>query len=333
MQQPENDIQIGPYKIIDRIGQGGTSVVYRATDTRNDQNVALKVLTPLFATDPKFLRRFINEGKNVKLLDHPNIVRVYDASEADERQFIAMELIEGGSLSSLVKTREHILPIDDTLAIIRQIADALDYAHSMGILHRDIKLSNILITSDGRYVLSDFGSAKQMSMDNTVVTQSGFSVGTPTFMSPEQAKGDPNIDRRTDVYSLGVAAYALLVGKLPFQADSQVALLHKIIYDAPPSPETINPTIPPGIAYALKRVLCKEPQMRYSTAGEFADALVEGKTWIPGTMDYAAIPSQYLTRSVQIEAANRQMNESSGKQRWLRSLPVIGLLLLGSGLW
>ncbi|MEM7127353.1 MAG: protein kinase [Chloroflexota bacterium] len=284
------ETQIGPYEIKAKIGQGGTSVVYRAVDTRNQSIVALKVLTPLFATDPKFLRRFINEGQNVKRLDHPNIVQIYETNEADGRQYIAMELVEGGSLSELIKNRNSLLPIDEALNIIEQTAAALDYAHGLGILHRDIKLSNILLTQDGRALLTDFGSAKHMYGEHTVVTQSGFSVGTPTFMSPEQAKGDPNIDRRTDVYSLGIAAYAILVGRLPFKADSQVALLHKIIYDAPPLPELVNPDIAPGIAYALKRVLSKEPPMRYSTAGEFAAALIEGKSWVPGTQDYTNIP-------------------------------------------
>lgn len=286
----QNETRIGPYEIKAKIGQGGTSIVYRAVDTRAERVVALKVLTPLFATDPKFLRRFINEGQNVKRLNHPNIVQVYDANEADGRQFIAMELVEGGSLSELIKNRNSLLPVDDALRIIEQIAAALDYAHGLGILHRDIKLSNILLTQDGRALLSDFGSAKHMYGEHTIVTQSGFSVGTPTFMSPEQAKGDPSIDRRTDVYSLGVAAYAVLVGRLPFKADSQVALLHKIIYEAPPLPELANPDIAPGIAYALKRVLSKEPPMRYSTAGEFAASLIEGKSWVPGTQDYTNIP-------------------------------------------
>lgn len=289
--QKPKETQIGPYEIKAKIGQGGTSVVYRAVDTRNKRVVALKVLTPLFATDPKFLRRFINEGKNVKRLDHPNIVQVYDADEAEGRQYIAMELVEGGSLSELIKNRNTLLPTDDALNIIEQIASALDYAHGLGILHRDIKLSNVLLTQDGRALLTDFGSAKHMYGEHTIVTQSGFSVGTPTFMSPEQAKGDPDIDRRTDVYSLGVAAYAILVGRLPFKADSQVALLHKIIYDPPPLPEQANPEIAPGIAYALKRVLSKDPPMRYSTAGEFAAALIEGQSWVPGTQDYTNIPT------------------------------------------
>ena len=288
--------QIGPYRIEQEIGRGGMSVVYRALDTRSESRIALKVLHNQFAHDPAFLHRFVRESKSAAQLNHPNIVRFFEAGQSGNYHYIAMALIPGGTLSAALRYLDSPLPVERTVAIIQDVASGLDHAHKLSFLHRDIKLSNVLLTGeltapDSRALLADFGVAKQIANDYTVVTQAGYAVGTPTFMSPEQARGDANIDHRSDIYSLGVVAYVMFTGQLPFQADSQPVLLHKIVYEPPQMPEEVNPNILPGIAYVLKRVLTKEPPMRYRSAGEFAAALQEGITWVPTAPDYASTPS------------------------------------------
>ena len=289
--------QIGPYKIHAELGSGGTSIVHQATDTRNGQEIALKILKPYVAHDPSFLRRFVEEGRNAQRLDHPSIVKILDADEADQFHYIAMELISGGTLLEALKKRARLMPLEEALEVLQQIATGLDYAHELEILHRDIKLSNILLTEDGRALISDFGSAKRMTADATLVTQIGFSIGTPTFMSPEQAKGVSRIDQRSDIYSLGVVAYTLLTGKLPFQAENPLALLHKIVYESPPLPQSINPLLAPGLDHALQRVLRKEPDARYETASLFVDALTSGQFKMPIDAFYGQTVQESYTDS------------------------------------
>jgi serine/threonine protein kinase len=263
---------IGPFTIHEEIGRGGMSIVYRAVDSRNQEAVAVKILPLEFAHNPAYLSRFLREGENAVRLQHPNIVRVYEADQANGYHYIAMEWATGGTLSERIKTQQGPLPEAETVAILRQVAVALDYAHSLGFLHRDIKPSNIMFAGDGRAMLADFGVAKDMTSEHTMVTMPGFSVGTPAYMSPEQARGDLDIDR------LGVVAYAALTGRMPFEADSQLVLLRKIVDEMPTPPEYVNPRIHPGAAYVLKCVLSKDPNARYSTAGEFVHALAHSLT-------------------------------------------------------
>lgn len=270
--------QIGPYTLHEEIGRGGMSVVFRAHDSRSNNTVALKVLPMELAYNNTFLGRFLREGENALRLQHSNIVRVYEADQHEGHHFIAMEWATGGTLSERIRRRQGPLPLDETVRILQQIAAGLDYAHNLGFLHRDIKPSNIMFAGDeppgdGRALITDFGVAKNLTSEHTMVTMPGFSVGTPAYMSPEQARGDLDIDRRSDIYSLGVVAYAMLTGRLPFDADSQLVLLRKIVDEMPTPPESANPQIHPGAAYVLKCVLAKDPDARYPTAGEFVYAL------------------------------------------------------------
>ena len=266
-------IQIGPYKPEAEIGRGGMSIVYRAVDSRNGRQVALKVLPPEFAHNPTFLNRFVKEGENAVKLRHPNIVHTFEAGFAAPYYYMAMELAVEGTLSDRMKAAQGILPEVTVVNVLHHVAAGLDYAHTLGLLHRDIKPSNIMFTGDGRAVLADFGVAKDLLSEHTQVTMPGFSVGTPAYMSPEQARGDLDIDRRADIYSLGVVAYALLTGKMPFESTSQLVLLRKIVDDTPPLPEQVNPNIHPGAAYVLRHVLSKDPDTRYQTATEFVEQL------------------------------------------------------------
>jgi serine/threonine-protein kinase len=280
---------VGPYQIDREIGRGGMSTIYHAVDTRSQQGVALKVLLPHLTHDPITLRRFQQEGENARRMIHPNIVRVFEAGVSDGYYYIAMEYASGGTVATLLKERTHPMNVPEAAAILRRVAAALDYAHKRGILHRDIKPSNVLIGGNGQVLLSDFGVARHMATDQTVITLAGYSVGTPAYMSPEQARGDFDLDARADIYSLGVVAYAMLTHALPFDADSQLVLLRKIIDEPPVPPEQVNAALPAGVVYALQRVLAKRPEQRYATAGEFVEALERGLTWVPTRRDWTAL--------------------------------------------
>ncbi|MCX6046674.1 MAG: serine/threonine-protein kinase, partial [Chloroflexi bacterium] len=274
-----NDRTLGPYQIKGEIGRGGTAIVYRATDSRTGQDVALKILPPLSATDRMFLKRFIKEGQNAARLRHENIVRTYEAGEIDGFYYIAMEFVMGGTLAEMSEQRGQLFSINENINILSQIAAALDFAHSQGFLHRDIKPSNILMAEDGRVLLTDFGTAKEIVGDHTMMTGTGQRIGTPSFMSPEQISGVMNIDYRSDVYSLGVMAYKLFTGRLPLTAESQAELLHKIIYETPVSADRVNPELPPDIVHHLNRALAKDPKQRYESAGQFVATMVASQIW------------------------------------------------------
>ncbi len=277
---------------------GGMAVVYRALDTRLNREVALKILLPQFVDDQTFLQRFLREGQNTKRLRHPNIVRTFDAGMIDEHYYIAMELIEGLNLAEYVKDQGTLLEFRETIDILSQVSAALDYAHSLGFLHRDIKLTNILISEDGRALLSDFGAAKHLSTNYTMLTTAGQAIGTPSYMSPEQARAEVNLDFRTDVYSLGVVAFKLFTGRMPYVAENQPELLYKVVYDEVPDPQVYNDDISMLLANVLKRVLSKQPQSRYESAGALISAIVASKRWRIDIAEDITNAAEYVPDSV-----------------------------------
>lgn len=281
--------QLGPYQINSQIGQGGMAVIYRAVDTRNGETIALKVMLPHLAYESETRQRFQQEGENAQRLIHPNIVRVYETGQIDGHAYIAMEYAAGGTVAQLLKTRRHPMVPQEALPILYRVAAALDYAHHRGILHRDIKPSNILLGRNQQILLSDFGIARWLGGEFTVVTATGYAVGTPAYMSPEQALGEETIDHRADIYSLGVVAYIMLTHTLPFDADTPLALLRKVIDVAPVPPEQVNAQVPPGVSYVLQRVLAKNPAQRYASAGAFVTALETSISRTPTAAEWAAV--------------------------------------------
>ena len=262
---------IGGYRLTDRLGQGAMAQVYRGL-APDGRPVAVKLLHPSLTGDAGFLARFRREAEAACRLDHPHIVKVLDHGSEGELHYLVMELVDGPSLQAALADRSEPLEPAEAVALVATLADALDYAHRQGIVHRDVKPSNVLL-ANGRLddpMLSDFGVARMV--DATVATQAGALLGTPAYMAPEQGEGQPG-DERSDVYALGVILYELLTGRPPFQADSPYALILRHIHTPPPPPRSLRPDLPPALEAVVLQALQKDPAARYPTAAAFAQAL------------------------------------------------------------
>ncbi len=260
---------VGPYQIISQLGQGGMATVYKAYHARLDRYVAIKMMHQAFQGDASFLARFEREAQIVAKLEHPHIVPVYDYNEHEGQPFLVMKFIEGRTLKNLLSERP--LTLQQILDIMTPIASALAYAHRQGVLHRDIKPSNIILDSDGIPYLTDFGLARIAQAGESTMSQDVM-LGTPQYISPEQARGEKNLDARTDIYSLGIVLYELVVGRVPFSGDTPYAIVHDHIFSVLPLPSSINPEIPPQVEAVLLKALAKNPPDRYASATEMIDA-------------------------------------------------------------
>lgn len=266
-------VAIGNQYLVDgEIGRGGSAVVYRGTDLKLGRQVAIKVLPPELAFNESVKTRFIREAQTAAGLSHPNIVPIYSVDEQGGIVYFVMGLVIGQSVAAHL-ARDHRWPADRTERVLREVADALAYAHSRGVVHRDVKPDNILIERDtGRALVSDFGIARA-SEDESRLTLTGVAVGTPAYMSPEQALGERELDGRSDVYSLGIVGYQMLTGEQPFRASSAAAMLVKHVSEIPARVRDKRPEAPAYLAVAIDRALAKRPEDRWSDASEFRDAL------------------------------------------------------------
>ena len=260
----------GRYELNRQIARGGTAQVYLAHDLLLDRPVALKMLFPELSSDHSFVERFRREAQAAANLSHPNIVPVFDWGEADRTYYIVMEYVDGEPLSSIIRTQAPLAPTR-AAAIAADIAKALSYAHRHGVVHRDVKPGNVLMTLDGQVKVGDFGIARAIGQSETV-TQTGLVMGTATYFSPEQAQG-LGVDGRSDVYALGVVLYEMVTGRPPFTADTPVAIAYKHVSETAVLPSEIEPRVPRDLEAIIMHAMSKQPQARYATAQDFHDDL------------------------------------------------------------
>ena len=317
------------YRIEARIAAGGMAEVYRGIDPVLNRTVAIKVLLPQFARDTSFVERFRREAQAAARLNHPNIVGVFDTGSDDGTQYIVMEFIEGRTLADFLAAGRKPAPTQ-AAEVAQKICSALAAAHAQGVIHRDIKPGNVMVTRDGTVKVMDFGIAR-MTTGVETAPQTSAVLGTASYLSPEQAQGGP-VDARTDIYSLGAVRYELLVGRPPFTGDSPVAVAYKQVNETPIPPSQINPDVPPRLDAVVMRALSKNPANRYQTALEFSEDLqrvikgqeVQATPLLPAMGE----ATQVISRPQQTAVMPPQQEpKGSGRKVWLGVL--IGVLIVG----
>ncbi len=302
---------IGPYQITSRIGEGGMAVVYKGFQQSLNRYVAIKVLRSELAQDEQFVERFRREALAVADLSHPNILHVYDAGVVQGLYYIVMAYVDGGSLKDVIG--QGPMDIDMSVSIAAQMADALEHAHKRGLVHRDVKPNNILMTRDGRPLLTDFGIAKALH-ESQGLTRTGTSIGTPEYMAPEQIQGQ-KVDGRTDLYALGIVLYEMLVGWAPFSSTTPVAALYKQVNEPPPPLRQANINVPDWLEAVTNKALAKRPQDRYQSGSELASALRQRR--VPAQASTAPMPSSQPVPSP------RPMKQPTEKKRRGGAAPIL----------
>ena len=293
------------YRLVSPLGEGGMASVYIANDERLGRRVAIKVLAAHLVTDPQFVARFQHEAEAAAKLSHPNVVSVYDFGHDGARHYIVMELVSGRNLKEIIVERGP-LPPAQILTIMTQVLDGLAYAHDHGLVHRDIKPQNILVTKDGLAKLADFGIAK--AADASPATQTAVVLGSAHYLSPEQASGE-EVTPQSDIYSAGVVLYELATGDVPFDGSSLLAVASRHINDMPQDPSVINPELPTGFSRVILCALSKDPANRFSSAAEMREAIRLLDEDIPKPVDPGrteAIPMVPTPQPTRTEIINAQ---------------------------
>lgn len=276
---------LGQYRIVEQIGLGGMATVYKAYQPALDRYVAVKILPAYYAHEPGFAERFTREARAVAKLTHPHVLPIYDFGQEDGLSYIVMQCVDAGTLKEMMGQPINLVTVAD---IIQQLADALDYAHEQGVIHRDVKPSNVLMDRGHWVLLSDFGLAKMVE-GSVQLTGSGVGVGTPTYMAPEQGQG-LKVDQRADIYSLGIILYEMVTGQVPYEAETPMAVVVKHITEPLPLPRALNSDLPESVERIIMKALAKNPADRYETAGKMAAALRKAIAAM-GTAVTEAVPS------------------------------------------
>lgn len=282
---------IDGFEILSELGRGGMAVVYRARQQMPSRYVALKVLPPEFGRDASYIARFRQEADSAAALEHPHIVPIYAFGSSESLHYIAMKLVSGRTLKSLIDV-QGAMRLEDTIVVLEQIADALDYAHRNGVIHRDIKPSNVMMDDGGWVYLTDFGLARGQT--SSLLTQTGTVMGTPAYMSPEQAEGRTNIGPASDLYSLGVIIYEMLTGQMPFEAETSQGVLVARLYQPPRPPRQLRPELSPEVEAIILRALGRQPEDRFPSARDLVSALRDAEraedSAPPAAAEYAPAP-------------------------------------------
>ena len=275
--------EVAGYRIDGVLGRGGMGVVYRAEHVHLGRRVALKLLAPGLAVDRSFRERFVRESRLAASLDHPNVVTVFDAGEADNLLYIAMQYVDGTDLGARLREEDRVTPAE-AVTVAEQVGSALDAAHAAGLVHRDVKPANILL-QDGHWFLTDFGLTKRLASSTGLTIQSDI-VGTPDYLAPEQIEG-ATVGGRVDQYALGCVLYHCLAGTVPFERDSDIAILQAHLHENPPEIHRARPELPPGVDDVLHRAMAKDPGERYRSC---ADLAIDLASALGVTSDLPAVP-------------------------------------------
>ncbi|HEU4941702.1 MAG TPA: protein kinase [Gaiellaceae bacterium] len=265
----QGEVIAGRYELLELIGKGGMSSVWKAHDRLLDRQIAIKVLHPQYTEDEEYVERFRREARSVAQLSHPNIVTVIDRGEDAGRQFIVFEYVEGENLKELLG-RTGPMPVRDALVLALQMARALSFAHGRGLIHRDVKPQNVLLNADGQAKMTDFGIAREVDVQGVTIT--GTVLGTSEYIAPEQARGQ-QVDAQTDVYSLGVVLYELLTGAVPYDGENFVTVALKHVNEPAPNVLERRPDVPPRVATAVERAMAKSPDDRFDSMEELCHEL------------------------------------------------------------
>ncbi|MGH2592932.1 MAG: protein kinase domain-containing protein [Anaerolineae bacterium] len=316
---------VGPYRISEQLGSGGMATVFKAYHASLDRYVAIKVLHPAFKEDPNFLARFQREARVVARLEHPNIVPVYDYNDHSGQPYLVMRYVEGETLKA--RLARDPLSLEEILKVVHSVGVALIYAHGQGVLHRDIKPSNVMLTPKGDVFLTDFGLARIAQAGESTLSQDSV-LGTPQYISPEQARGDRDLDVRTDVYSLGVVVYELLVGRVPYQADTPYAVVHDHIFTPLPMPRSINPNLSEPLERFLLKTLSKDRADRFQSIEDMLAglnrAVAESGIKLSGSISTIIQPDSAPTLAAAPQLADAPAAATSKK-------PVSPLVWIGLG--
>lgn len=263
---------LGKYQVLEEIGRGGMGAVYKGYDPSLDRTVAIKLLAPHLVWESAFVERFLREARSAARLQHSNIIPIYDVGQDDDHYYFVMAYLPGSSLKHLIREKGRLSPTE-AIPILRQLADALDYAHSKGLVHRDVKPANVLFNERGQAILTDFGIVK--AAQQSKLTATGAAMGTPQYMAPEQVQAAQDIDARVDQYALGIIAFEMLTGRVPFDAETVTPVLIKQVNEPPPSLLALCPaqSVPPAVESVVHRALSKSPDERYDSCCEFVKAL------------------------------------------------------------
>jgi serine/threonine-protein kinase len=328
--------QFGPYLVQKKIGQGGMGAVFLATDTRVNVPVALKVLSSALGNNPDYLKRFQREAAVASAIKHPNVVACYGIGQEQNIHYMALEYVDGGDVMGIIK--QCPVPEARGLGIARQVAEALGAAHAAGIVHRDIKPPNILLMKDGTAKLGDLGLAK--AEEDHSVTQTGIAIGTPHYMSPEQANGEKDLDIRGDIYSFGATLYHIVCGKPPFEGAKAVVVLSKHVHEQIPSPKESVPELSDGICHIIEKCMAKAREDRYQTPGELLEDIRRVQQGQPPATEALALgTSTVRQRALAKTVADRKERRKAGGAPGRRRLPVpvmigVAAVLLGAvGVW